>query len=143
MNQGIGTTWVGRNWKWLVPTLCLVGLLVICTIAGLIFYGVTGWMKSTEAYQTALVRAKENPEVVSALGEPIVEGILMSGNINESGSSGSADMAIPISGPKDEATIYVVATQTAGKWTFSNLIVEIKKTKNRIDILEEQETPDQ
>jgi Cytochrome oxidase complex assembly protein 1 len=143
MNQTMQTTWLGRNWKWLVPTVCLTGLLVIAGFFGLVFYGVSSMIKSSDAYQMALQRAKADPKVVSALGEPIVEGFFSSGNINESGSSGSADLSIPVSGPKGEAEIYVIAKKSAGKWTFSDLLVEIKKTEDRIDLLQEKETLDQ
>jgi hypothetical protein len=143
MNQTMQTTWLGRHWKWLVPTLCLTGLLLIAGLAGLIFYGITGIMKSSDAYQMALQKAKDNPKVVSALGEPIVEGFFTTGNINDSGGSGSADLSIPVSGPKGEANIYLIAKKSAGKWTFSDLVVEIKKTEERIDLLQAKETLDQ
>ncbi|MEO8001908.1 MAG: cytochrome c oxidase assembly factor Coa1 family protein [Arenimonas sp.] len=121
----------------------MAGLFLLLGFIGLIFYAVSTMMKSSGAYQMALHKARENPQVVSALGEPIAEGLFTSGNINESGSSGSADLAIPISGPKGKATIYLVASESAGKWTFSNLLVEIKKTQSRIDLLQEQKTLDQ
>ncbi len=138
MNQSMRNTWLSRNWKWFVPSLCLAGLIVIGGFVGLVFYGVTSMMKSSGAYQMAVERAKGNPDVVSALGEPIVEGFFTSGNMNDSGSMGRADLAIPISGPKGEATIYLSAHKSVGKWTFSDLVVEIGKTEDRIDLLQEE-----
>jgi hypothetical protein len=58
------------------------------------------------------------------------------GSISVSGSSGQADLAIPISGPIGKGTIYAVASKAAGQWTFSKLVVEIKATKERIDLIE-------
>ena len=141
MNRTVNPNWWGRNWKWFVPTVCLLVIMFFCSFIGLIFYGVTSMMKSTDAYQMALQEAKSSPEVVAAIGKPIVEGFFTTGSINTSGSSGSADMAIPISGPKGEAKIYVSAKQSAGKWTFNDLVVEIDKTHQRIDLLQEQENP--
>jgi len=46
-----------------------------------------------------------------------------------------ADLAIPISGPKGKGTIYVKAAKSLGRWTYSDLIVEIQATRNRIDLL--------
>ena len=97
-------------------------------------------MKSTDAYQMAVHATRKNPEVISKIGEPIVEGLFITGSINESGGSGSADMAIPVSGPKGEATVYVSATQSAGQWKFRDLVVEIEITQDRIDLLQEQES---
>ncbi|MEO6173112.1 MAG: cytochrome c oxidase assembly factor Coa1 family protein [Arenimonas sp.] len=141
MNYQVTQGWLSRNWKWFVPVICFLGLLAICGFVGLLFYSVTSMMKSTDAYQMAVQQAKSNPEVVSAIGKPIAEGLFTTGNINTSGSSGTADMAIPISGPKGEAKIYVTAKQSVGKWTFNNLVVEIDKTHERIDLLQEQEQP--
>jgi len=111
---------------------------VIGGFISLVFYGVTTMMKSSGAYQMAVEKAKDNQEVEAALGEPIVEGFFTTGNINDSGSGGRADLAIPISGPKGEATIYLSAEKSVGKWTFSDLVVEIGKTKERIDLLQEE-----
>jgi len=41
------------------------------------------------------------------------------------------------------ASLYVVANESAGLWTFKHLIVEISKTEDRIDLLQEKETLDQ
>jgi hypothetical protein len=80
---------------------CL-GLLAIFTgLAALIVTVVFGMLKSSDAYQGALARARADPAVVMALGSPIEEGWFVMGNINISGSSGEADLAIPVSGPYD------------------------------------------
>jgi hypothetical protein len=58
------------------------------------------------------------------------------GNINVNGSSGHADLAIPVSGPEGSGTIYVVASKSAaGQWTILRLVVEVKETNERIDLL--------
>ena len=57
------------------------------------------------------------------------------GNINVNGSSGHADLAIPISGPQGNGTIYVVASKSAGHWDVLRLVVDIKATNERIDLL--------
>jgi len=128
-------TWWQRNWKWFVPVGCL-GLLAIFTgFVVLIVTIVFGMIKSSDVYKGALARAKADPAVEMALGIPIEEGLFVMGNINISGSSGEADLAIPISGPDDEATIYAVAKKSAGQWTFLTLVVKIKSTGERIDLM--------
>ena len=130
------TSWWQRNWKWFVPMRCL-GLLVLFTgFNALIASVVFGILKSSEVYQVALDAARSEPAVEMALGAPIEEGLFVMGNINVSGSSGNADLAIPISGPEDEGTIYAVAEKSAGQWAFSILEVEIKATGKKIDLLE-------
>jgi hypothetical protein len=119
-----------------VPTGCL-GLLLLA--AGFVFFIVSivcGAMKSSDAYKTALAKAKADPRVVNALGSPIKDGFFVSGKANVSGSSGHADLTVPISGPKGKGTIYFVASKFAGEWTFSKLIVEVGETGERIDLTE-------
>jgi hypothetical protein len=128
-----------RNWKWFVPSGCLTIVLFFAAFVGLIVVVVFSAMKSSDVYKGALARAKAEPAVVEALGSPIKDRMFVSGSTNVNGASGHADLAIPIYGPKGEAILYVVAEKSLGAWNYSNLVVEIKKTKERIDLLHEQE----
>jgi Cytochrome oxidase complex assembly protein 1 len=119
-----------------VPTGCLGLLLLAAGIVVVIVSIVFGAMKSSDAYKTALAKAKADPRVVNALGSPIKDGFFVSGTTNVSGSSGHADLTIPISGPKGKGKIYFVASKFAGEWTFSKLVVEVGKTGERIDLAE-------
>lgn len=128
--------WFDRNLKWSVPLLVLGGGALLVGVAALILTFVFGLMRSSDAYKDALSRAKANPAVQQAIGTPIEEGLFLAGNINVSGSSGYANLVIPVSGPKGKATIHVVATKAAGKWTFLTLEVAIKATGQRIVLRE-------
>ena len=97
-------------------------------------------MKTSDAYKTALARAKADPRVISALGSPIEDGFFAMGSTNVTGTSGKADMTVPLSGPKGKGTLYFVASKFAGEWTFSKLMVEIASTKQRIDLIEDPAT---
>jgi hypothetical protein len=132
-------TWWQRNWKWFVPVACLGFLALFAAFVMLIIAIGFGMIKSTDVYKDALATAQTHPAVVQALGSPIKAGIFVMGSMNTSGSSGQADLAIPISGPNGKGTIYAVATKTAGRWTFSRLVVEIKATKERIELIESRE----
>ena len=127
--------WITRNWKWAVP-VAVVGLSVLlASFVGSILLIVETSIQHSDFYPVALVRARENPEVVRKLGQPIQAGWLASGSINISGPSGSADVSIPLHGPKAEGTLYVVAKKSAGRWGFETLKVEVKGESQRIDLL--------
>ncbi len=128
--------WMDRNWKWFIPLLVVGSGTVIAVFFVAIFAFVFSLMKSSDAYKDAVARAHASVEVQAALGTPIEEGLFVTGNINTSGSSGQADLAIPISGPNGKATIYVIATKSAGAWNFSTLIVEIRDTGERLNLLD-------
>jgi hypothetical protein len=129
--------WTVRNWRWLVPLLCLAAL--VCIGGFTVFF--EHLMKSSDAYSGALTRAKSNPAVIAALGTPIKDGFFVSGTISESASSGSAYLVIPITGPKGSANVYVSASRSLGNWRFESLIVQIDKTQEQIDILETNQLP--
>jgi hypothetical protein len=59
--------------------------------------------------------------VQARLGAPIKVGWFTSGNINLNGPSGSASLAIPLSGPKGAGTVYVEAKRRAGTWRYETL----------------------
>jgi hypothetical protein len=126
--------WWGRNWKWFVPTGCLTILLLVAAFVCSIVLIVVGAMKSSDAYQAAFDKAKTDPRVIAALGSPIQAGYFVSGSTDVSGSSGKADLTIPISGPNGKGTIYLVASKFGGEWTFSKLVVDVGKTGQRIDL---------
>jgi uncharacterized membrane protein YhaH (DUF805 family) len=124
--------WMKRNWKWLVPFLCLAALI---GIGGFIVF-FENLMKSSDAYSGALSRVKFNPAVISAIGTPIKDGFFVSGSISENNSWGRANLVFPITGPKGSANVYVSASKSSDKWHFDNLVVQFDKTHEQINILE-------
>ena len=129
--------WWDRNWKWFVPVAGLGALILFIGFGALIAYFVFSLAKSSEVYQAAVAKAKTNAAVTEALGSPLEEGFFVTGNINVSGSSGEADLAIPISGPKGKGTLFVAAARSEGRWTVSTLVATISATGERINLLEE------
>ena len=118
-----------------MPTGCLsIALLFVAFIASVVLI-VFSAVKSTDVYKEALARAKAHPAVIEALGSPITEGFLVSGNTNVNGASGEANLSIPISGPNGKGTIYVAATKSLGRWNYSGLVMEIAGTHQRINLL--------
>jgi hypothetical protein len=128
--------WWKRNWKWFVPLGCFTVALLFLAFVGSIVVIVFSAMKSTDVYKEALARAKKDPAVIEALGSPIKDGFLLSGNTNVNGASGESNLAIPISGPKGKGTIYVSANKSLGRWNYSGLVVEVGQTHERIDLLQ-------
>jgi len=127
--------WWKRNWKWFVPLGCFSIALLFVLFVGSVVVIVFSAVKSTDVYKDALTRAKSHPAVIEALGSPVTEGFLVSGNTNVNGASGEANLAIPVSGPKGKGTIYVAAKKSLGRWEYSGLVLEIANTHQRTDLL--------
>jgi hypothetical protein len=134
-------SWFSRNWKWFVPTLVLGLVLLIAVAVGALLTFVFGLLKSSEPYQHAVAVASSNPAVVRELGTPIVPAWYISGNINVSGSSGDADLAIPLKGSLHRGTVYVVAKKTAGVWAYDKLQVLVDGQESPIKLLPATATP--
>ena len=119
-----------------MPLGCLSVAFLFLAFVGSILVIVFGAIKSSDVYREALARAKADPAVIEALGSPIKDGFLVSGNTNVNGASGESNLAIPISGPKGKGTIYVSANKSLGQWNYSGLVVEVGQTHERIDLLQ-------
>jgi len=134
--QGNDNNWFTRNWKWAVPSGCLVVLLIFGLFAGGIVYFVFKMIKQSDVYEDAVYTVSQNEACIEALGTPMEEGWFVSGSINITGSSGDADLTIPITGPYGEGTIFAVAEKKAGIWYYQLLEVEIQGQAGRITIIE-------
>jgi hypothetical protein len=135
MNPPQRKGWLVRNWKWFVPVGCLSIVLMIVGFIAAVAYLAFGSVKSSYVYQQAIAKTRSNADVIRELGEPIEPGWLISGRINVSDSSGSADMSIPVSGPKKSGRVYVLAKKRMDKWDFYGLEVEIEGKGERINLL--------
>jgi len=131
--------WLRRNVKWIIPAGVLGAVVFCASLVILILVIVFGAIRSSDVYQMALEKAQQSPAVIRALGEPIEAGFFSSGSLETSGSSGSANLKIPLTGRRDTGTLHVIATKRGGEWSFSQLVVEVKSTGERINLLRGQE----
>lgn len=117
-------TWMQRHWKGLV--VAILGLIAASILALVIaVVGLVMWsMRQSDVYRMAMQRARQNPEVVERLGTPIESGWLVSGSMNIENDSGTANLTIPIHGPRQQAKMYLDARKRMGEWTFNSLTVK-------------------
>ena len=86
-------------------------------------------IKSTDLYKDPLARAKTHPAVIEALGSPIREGFLVSGNTNVNAASGEGNLSIPISGPKEKERF---TSRRRNRWAAGTIRGSSWKSKKRI-----------
>ncbi len=114
------------------------GLIIAACIAMAVI-GILSMFKmmwSSDAVTMAVDRAAHAPAVQAALGTPIERGWFFSGNISIHNDSGTANVQIPISGPKGSATIVADAKKEPGlPWVYHVLKVNIASPPQTIDLL--------
>jgi hypothetical protein len=131
-------SWWSRNWKWVVPVIVVAGVAV--TAVGLFAIYLFGSfflhpIKTSGGYLEAVAAARSDPAAVQALGTPIKDGWFPTGHVESSGTTGQSDLAIPVSGPNASGTLYVTATSSMGTWHLTRLVLQIKGSGQRIDLL--------
>ncbi len=126
--------WWQRHWRWAIPLLCVFCLGFFAGVLALFMSVLFGAMRSSDVYITAMQRVRDSPQVVAALGAPIEPAWYLTGNLETSGTSGKADLKIPISGPKGEGQLSIAAEKNAGQWKYSTLIVDVDGQRTPIDL---------
>jgi hypothetical protein len=134
-------TWFERNWKWLVPLLIVVVLVCCSAFVGGLFYVIATEFRASYPYQLAVKRATESPAVAAKLGRPLHVGWFISGNMNFSGTEGSATFSIPVSGPNGKGQIMVAGKKHGNRWTFETLELDVTGQEEPIPLLQPEPSP--
>lgn len=123
-----------RNWA-------RAGLAVIVAavlLMALLFYVIMSVISNSDAYTLSLKQVKEDARVVEAMGEPIQPGWFTTGQIALKDASGSANLSIPISGPKCDGEIVSRSNKINGKWVFHLLVVKLECSATEIILIDKK-----
>ena len=99
---------------------------------------VTSSFRHSEVYRQAMAQAVADPQVREQIGEPIKPDWLISGEMHLNGRSGTANMIIPITGPRGRGRIHAFAQKSDGVWRFTWLRVDVANRSAAIDLLSSQ-----
>jgi hypothetical protein len=132
--------WLDRHPGWKIPIACFVLTFLVGAFAATLLLVVEGSFHHSDVFAQAMARAGENAQVRSQIGVPLKAGWLISGNLNLSGSSGSAELSIPIAGSHHKGSIHLVAVKSAGTWRFKQLLVNVAGQTEVIDLLTAEPT---
>lgn len=129
--------WFGRNWKWAIPSIgCLTIIIAFALLFGTMVTKVTDMFQDSVPYTVAMESMQQNTLVIEQLGEPIEPDGMFQGNINYENNNGTADLKIPVKGPKGEATLLVIAKKKNDVWTYQTMKVSFEDSDEIIDLLE-------
>jgi Cytochrome oxidase complex assembly protein 1 len=125
-------SWLARFWWVIILALLLLGGLSTVCCVGTGVLGIFSLMKSSPVFRDSLAMVQENPDAREYLGEPIQAGWLVSGEISETPSGGTAEISYPVSGPRGSGTVYVTAKKAEGEWIILRLVLVMDKTKQKL-----------
>jgi hypothetical protein len=131
-------SWLERHPGWKIPLGFLILILLIVVFGGVVMTIITTSFHSSDVYKQAMIRATSDPQVRAQFGEPLQAAWLISGELHVSGSTGNANLSIPVSGPRGGGVIRAVAFKSAGAWRFTYLQVNVAGQTNCIDLLSVQ-----
>lgn len=103
--------------------LSLVAVVAVTgAIVGIAYLAMTA-MKTTDVYQLAWTKVRLDPQVIEALGEPVAEGLLASGEVHTDNDRGGAEISFDISGPKGAASVKAAGVRAESVWSLVSLKV--------------------
>ncbi|MBX7209207.1 MAG: cytochrome c oxidase assembly factor 1 family protein [Verrucomicrobiaceae bacterium] len=116
---------------------CAIIVTGIAAVFAVIFFSVFAAIGSSDAVAEAIKRASASPKVREQLGTPLTRGWFTSGNIETANGSSSADVRIPVKGPKLNGYIHAVGYKRGEEgWVFTVLEVTVSGSGERIDLLQ-------
>jgi hypothetical protein len=134
----MGKSWLEHHPHWKIPLGCLTLLFLIALFGLLTMTIITASFRSSDVYKQALAKAGDNEQVRDLMGEPIRAAWLISGELHVNGSTGNANLSIPISGSRGKGVIRAVAFKSEGVWRFTYLQVKVEARSKSIDLLSVQ-----
>ncbi|MCF6307183.1 MAG: cytochrome c oxidase assembly factor 1 family protein [Flavobacteriaceae bacterium] len=132
--------WFGRNWKWSLPTFGCLSIIVGTIVTVFLLYGaietkVTDMFKDSVPYAVGMKNLRQNELVIEKLGEPVEPNGMFQGSINYEDDNGTADLKIPVKGPKGEATLLVIAEKNGDVWIYQTMKVTFEVDDEIINLL--------
>jgi hypothetical protein len=127
--------WWSRNWKWFVP-----GVIFVCLVLIFVFLTTVYVMiHRREPYMATMQAARDHQEVKEALGESIKDlRWIPGGRYGVSGDQGDAEMIWEIAGSRGQGTLHVVARRRGGKWEYITMEATLPGGK-KVSLIKEDE----
>jgi hypothetical protein len=108
--------------------ITIVAVVCLALFTGFLFFGINEIFRKSDVYVATLNEAQKSPCVIARLGQPVVAKGMISGSIETSEMTGSADLEIPIRGPKAKGNLSVSAKKSDSSWTINSLTLEVEGT---------------
>jgi len=112
-----GLSKMGKIWG-IASIVATLVLFCCCLMAS-----IESTFRSSEIYQMGLKQAQDSPCSVSIFGTPLTPERGIQGSLETSGSKGSAELEIPVHGPKGKGSLEVSGKKQGGVWKITSLVL--------------------
>lgn len=130
-------SWWKRNWKWAVPTMGCLGLMVIAIMLfGAVIFGISSAIGDSQASTEAMVKVTKNEAAIELLGTPIEKDGIGSINLSYTNGKKTIKQSIPVKGPKGTGVVFIEGEGEGDRWTFSTM--NLQTEDQSINLLEDQ-----
>jgi hypothetical protein len=102
--------------------------MFVCSV----LFAVQSMFRQSQVYRITLGEAERSPCVAARVGNPFQPGWMVSGNMQESNTEGSAHLEIPVVGAKGKASLVVSAQKKDGVWKVDELVLVQKGKEIRL-----------
>jgi hypothetical protein len=136
-------SWWGKNWKWFLPSLTLIFLLLFWLILSLSIDGnvtdIAQAYSDNSLYEKAIEKAKTNQRVLEVIGEiePIDKLAILEGNAIYSNNNNSVELSVRVKGSKGKGKMDISADKNGTEWKYKKISIRIKEPKEEIQILKD------
>jgi len=130
------------DFQWIQPpTLSKrqrLGMSMLFTSAFIVLFalplavGVENEMKSSDAYKLTMSTAQASPCVSRRVGLPLEPGWIVPGDVRASLTKGSANLSIPVEGPKGKGTLDSRVDKLNGRWIIESLVFKYGSSRSII-----------
>ena len=114
--------------------------VVILTGTGYAFWIFVLQFRAQDPARIAAREALSSDVVMRSIGQPMNVGPFIRGNLVSSNGSGTADLIIPIRGPKGKGTLLEWAQESSGKWRICSLTFRSSTESADIAIIPEEKS---
>jgi hypothetical protein len=121
-----GLSKMGKAW---VVAAIVATFALYC---GSLMVAIESIVQSSEIYKITVKNAQDSPCVASLLGTPLTPGQMTTGGMEEGSRDGSANLNIPVNGPKGKGRLELEAEKQGGVWKITSLVLVHKSERIQI-----------
>ncbi len=143
--KGNELAWRNKHWDsiehfkrvqrlWSIWGISYLGALSVLGVG--IFFLAIQELSDNKAIKLAINSVSQNSIIIEKIGSPIKKKGWPSGQVSTSNSHGHVDSSVDIEGPQGIATAYIKAYLEHEQWKIVQLVVNIHKTEERIEIID-------